>query len=353
MAINLYKSKITILAFVLVMSVLLPGICNAQDPDDAYNQRTSDAANLCNQATGFMTNHNYAKAMDLLKQAISLDPNDNSGIVHSNYAMLLEKTGQMDNAIEHFKIALNYDPSISYNLGCCYEHIGDVQQALKYLTQYVNDFPKDPNRNEILATLDSLKRIKPSVVEDKDSQDYLKSVTSDGIEVWPRNAMPLKVFIHGQENIPDFPQSFTDIPAACLDQWARAASNYCSWKMISNEKDADIVFNWISDTKQLEHQGAEQGETSRVYRPTQDGRCILNHAIIKLCIFVPVTGELLSYKLLNASCLHEIGHALGLKGHSPSHKDVMFYGAGESQALNTLSARDIATINRLYETYQP
>ena len=45
--------------------------------------------------------------------------------------------------------------------------------------------------------------------------------------------------------------------------------------------------------------------------------------------------------------LHEIGHALGIHGHSPNPQDVMFSNA-TPEVYSTLSKRDINTIRRMY-----
>lgn len=164
--------------------------------------------------------------------------------------------------------------------------------------------------------------------------------------------MPIKVFIPIEENISGFQTSFTQILTAAFDEWAKAAANYLSLRMVSKAQDADIVCSWVNNPKDLKFKGAEQGETYRSYIDDKDGKHLLTHAAITLCIVDPMSGGVLSDKLVKTMCLHEIGHALGLKGHSPNHDDIMFYGSGEIFPLRTLSARDVATINRLYETYQ-
>jgi tetratricopeptide (TPR) repeat protein len=260
----------------------------------------------------------------------------------------------MEDALAQYKMALDYDPQSKeaiFNMGCCYEQMGDIEQARKYLTKYVHDYPAEPNSNSVLTTLETLKNKKSLFKEEKDSADYFKSTTAEGIALWPRRSMPIKVFIASGENTPGFRKSFGDILMWSFGQWLRGASNYLSLNLVSNEEAADIVCSWTNDIKDLQ-QGAEQGETHINFRRVKGGKPVLVHASIKLCIVDPLAGGVLSDKVFTELCLHEIGHALGIKGHSPNRNDVMFFATGEIFPLHTLSARDVATINRLYATYQ-
>ncbi len=325
---------------------------------DMLTAKRGLASSLCAKAIELTKANQYDDAKALYEQALAIKdiPASDLANLHTCFGGLLERMGNFDAALEQHKISLDLDPqnkNTIYNLGCCYEHIGDVEQAKKYLTKYVSDFPNEPNRNVVLATLNSLNRSQtPLPREDKDSPDYFKDIIADRVELWPKKAMPLKIFIPSGENIPGFRNSFTQILITSFNDWISAARNYLSAQTVSNPADADIVCTWTSTTKDLTLQGAEQGEAHRLYVRGKHGLCRLTHAEIRLCFIDPTTGAILSDKVMAALCLHEIGHALGLKGHSANNDDVMFFATGETYSLRKLSARDIATINRLYETYQ-
>jgi Matrixin/Tetratricopeptide repeat len=90
-------------------------------------------------------------------------------------------------------------------------------------------------------------------------------------------------------------------------------------------------------------------------------------AAITTPVFSPTTGKLTamtmtvalnkptglpqSNVLLKSVLLHEVGHAMGLLGHSPNPNDVMataYYNRAGSQAKLALSASDVATLQALY-----
>jgi tetratricopeptide (TPR) repeat protein len=312
---------------------------------------------LCEKGVQLTHAEKYEEAKHVYDQAIAIQPLPPSDIaeIRTGLGILLEKMGKMEDAVAQYKLGLDSDAEnrdAIYNIGCCYEHIGDVEQAKKYFTKYITDFPSEPNRKEVQATLASLNRKKALVDQNKDSSDYFLNVTADGIELWPKKTMPLKVFISSAKNIPGFQQSFTEILIASFDAWIKAAGNYLSWQLVPNENDADIVCHWTNNRQDLKFQGAEQGETYRDFIANKDGQNMIVHAGMKLCFVDAMSEQILSDKAISALCLHEVGHALGLKGHSPNRNDIMFFASGEIYPLRQLSARDIATINRLYSTYQ-
>jgi len=50
---------------------------------------------------------------------------------------------------------------------------------------------------------------------------------------------------------------------------------------------------------------------------------------------------------LNKITLHEIGHAIGILGHSENINDIMYYST-DMKRQSTLSSKDIETVNKIY-----
>src|SRR5262249_48931115 len=53
---------------------------------------------------------------------------------------------------------------------------------------------------------------------------------------------------------------------------------------------------------------------------------------------------------MKKTCLHELGHALGLQGHSTNNHDIMFYSVSPT-VWPVLSKRDKATLLGIYGMY--
>ena len=180
--------------------------------------------------------------------------------------------------------------------------------------------------------------------------DYLDKVLGTGFFMWPKSAIPIKVFIESGKSVNDYQDSYKDALLSCFDQWAKDSNNRISWQFVPQEDGADIVCAWTDDPKQFYKQNDTHTQAWTNYHSIKgnNGVHLMNHAVINVCTRNARSGEQVSLPFLKASCLHEIGHALGILTHSPVRTDIMF--ASESQVAPNLqlSARDIATINGLY-----
>ncbi len=158
--------------------------------------------------------------------------------------------------------------------------------------------------------------------------------------------MPIKIYIDSGENITGFKDSYTQMLIASFDAWTQASNGALSWKLVTKKGQADITWAWTDDKRKLNYRSAEQGE-SRVQQMIIGGRQFTTGASAILCIVNPLDNTPLEDNRIYNVCLHEVGHLLGITGHSPNSHDVMFF-ANLNSSPNELSARDIATIRRLY-----
>ena len=93
--------------------------------------------------------------------------------------------------------------------------------------------------------------------------------------------------------------------------------------------------------------GFTAGITTPVFSPSTGKITAMS---LKIALNKP-TGVPQSTILLKSVLLHEVGHAMGLLGHSPNPTDVMavaYYNRAGSQAKLQLSAADKATLQALY-----
>ncbi|MBX9723089.1 MAG: matrixin family metalloprotease, partial [Candidatus Obscuribacterales bacterium] len=190
--------------------------------------------------------------------------------------------------------------------------------------------------------------------------DYLPSVSDEGrIRRWPITKLPLRIYIsNGTDEagkpVRGFREEFNYVLLGAINDWMKASHYKLSYRLVTDPKDADLACTWTDDPAFLQEQGnkVEQG-VARVFteaQPAPDGtKCIVS-AHVRILVNNRENGASLSSDDMKKTCLHEIGHALGMAGHSPSNRDVMFYS--ESSAVwPSLTKRDKATILRIYGEY--
>lgn len=131
------------------------------------------------------------------------------------------------------------------------------------------------------------------------------------------------------------------------DVWSRTTDYKITWKLVDNSRDADVICGWTTVT--THHGNAwEAGNTGlRIIFNRLSKRGEIVNAEVK--ILTKFEGPLTDRELRRV-CLHEVGHALGLQGHSPNPDDVMYPVATFIQRTD-LSSRDVKTIRLLYAGY--
>ncbi|MCC7529646.1 MAG: tetratricopeptide repeat protein [Candidatus Melainabacteria bacterium] len=176
------------------------------------------------------------------------------------------------------------------------------------------------------------------------TSNYLNDVGGARLGKWPANRMPLKVCIVPASNVQGYQPAFDQCLIKCFQDWGNASGGSVSFKGESDPKAADIVCTWTSDTSKFMNT-AEAGET--VVYGSKNG---IQHVTIQiLTVPHPMSpGVPLSENRLRWICLHEIGHALGLGGHTRNPQDIMFFSTPLAEVWKELTPRDCNTLQSLY-----
>ncbi|CAM6000051.1 unnamed protein product [Sphagnum balticum] len=180
---------------------------------------------------------------------------------------------------------------------------------------------------------------------DPSAKDYYEDGTQGNFHRFSGIA-PLKVYIASGEGVPGFMPQYADFLKAALDAWANA-SHVLTWQKVDAPKDADITCNWVAEMAKTN--GASLVEAGRA-ESTALGHEIKSSRIV-ICT-VAVAGADVTDDTMKYVCMHEVGHGLGLIGHSPFPSDVMFYSERQTKS-DGLSNRDKATMAKLYATDLP
>jgi tetratricopeptide (TPR) repeat protein len=340
--------KIFNLSIIIALSILVShaNAGFAQPVYDSPEERKHEAIRLYNQSIKPLIDGDYAKALELLKAACEL--NDSQPLIQNNYGLALLKIGKTDEALAHFLKASSCEnaPIMAWlNLGNAYETGGQYEKAIESFEKYLAGAPTSADATKIRAHLELLKKEFLTVNQSTspaNREDYLDAATRKVKLRWPLSSMPIKVYMEQGDDIPGFKPEYAELLKQAFDDWQSAASGKISIVFVNDKKKADITTRWSNDLKQIVS-AAEGGDAK--YHGTSKG---LTNVSITLLTVDPSSTTKLTANTVSWITHHEVGHALGLLGHSPDSKDIMYFCAPHADKPAALSDRDARTIVKLY-----
>jgi tetratricopeptide (TPR) repeat protein len=289
----------------------------------------------------------WQESADLLKRAAKLDPNAYSYFVHADLGKVDEELGNNNEAVNEYKLALKIDAHKDvalFNLAILYEHMGQTALAIKAWKSYLAVFPTGSRSDEVRKTVEKLSLV--GDLGNAEAGDYYDDVTKRGLVRW-QVFRPIRVFIASGDGIKGYKVEYSRYISEALDAWT-AASDVLKWTPVSSVKDADVVCRWVEKiTAQAGVNGSEGGIS--VVLPSSDDPHSIKSAEVEILTVAdgpadpPITDNMIRFV-----CLHEIGHTLGLKGHSSNPQDVMCFSENSERPVIALSPRDKATLDKLY-----
>lgn len=186
--------------------------------------------------------------------------------------------------------------------------------------------------------------------------DYLAHATKARKAVirWTPGRFPLKVYVKNGYGIKGYRPIYNQMVVNAFNAWAKASRNRLSFVPVGGPKGANIVVTWTANPGDLKgRNGREQGVTHFKYRKARVGNYTIVGADIRiLTVRRWKRGTPLGTKLMASVILHELGHALGISGHSPYRSDIMYPALNPFKPTLNLSSQDAATIVRLYQGYE-
>lgn len=295
----------------------------------------------------------YAAAQEAFEQVIASNPNDASA--HFQLAVACTKCGDFEKAIPEFQCAYKLDNKLQealLNTGTCYQVLGKAKEAVVMYKQYLRVDPKSNDARTIGDLITHLSQMK-TANRSNNTADYLEDVIPNGHTFrWPSQAFPIRVYIAPGFSVPGYRNSFRDDFINALNDWAGATDERIGYTIVPSTGQANVICQWTNDPTQVSEDGnTSSGGVTKVQAIANDTThstsidCVSMHLLTTSTTGTNVDDDKLKYV-----CLHEIGHMLGLQGHSGNNHDVMFYSELPS-ALPILSQRDKATILRLYQAY--
>lgn len=176
-------------------------------------------------------------------------------------------------------------------------------------------------------------------INKKFSGNYIDRTLNNGKLIrWNQSTFPLKVYIENNPSLPDY--YYTEVRNA-FEEWEKASNELLTFTYIYTKSNANIICEFPPDFK------SEANEQKMItgYSKFNVEKNKIKNSKIKFASY-NFDNKYFSEKEIYATALHEIGHSLGISGHSLNPQDIMYPASSNKSAK--LSSNDIITLKLLY-----
>lgn len=305
---------------------------------------TMELMNTFNSAQMDMQSGKTDQAIEKLKTVIKALPTFYAA--HQNLGAALALRGRNAEALEELKKADTLHPNdemVLANIGQLYQLNGQNAEALASYKKYLACFPKGQYAARMGMMIKTLQievdRMKG--VSSKGQDNYLNEAIAGGGGRW--STMPVSVYIKSGDGVPGYKPEYAEILKNAFKQWAEASGGKVQVNFVDSLQNNGINCQWSANIKDVVNP-QEGGQALVLQDPTKH----IMRAEMVILTQHPMMTNGITDTYMRHVCLHEVGHALGIGGHSSAPDDLMFAAANYEAAQGIMSARDKKTLALLY-----
>lgn len=282
----------------------------------------------------FIRNGNFEAArkyLEVLLPRQSASPN-----LQCNYGIALLQLQDYTQALEHLQKAVDLNPTLFpawLNLAACYVCLGEYDRAIGAYRRAQSLKPAESiSLDSIISFLQDAKKA------DVNAPNYLDK----DWQAWEAGSM-IRLHVATPSQNKAYKKQYKQIAIDAMQKWIDATGGALKLQVVPNANNANVIVEWsparTEGISSLEHRGLT-------------GAMAMNGHITSARVAISLGNEsgfdVLRDQTVSKACLHEFGHALGIRGHSYNPQDIMFELIELPTVEPRLTARDIETVRLLY-----
>lgn len=268
----------------------------------------------------------------------------------TNKAVKIYNSGRYEDAVSSFEHILLFSPENStaryyYVLSLSkVEPIYSVQEKMYKISESkIDDKARQLARAQIVS-------MKHKLLEGVEDNYIYNAISGKDIIHWNINTFPLKIYT---ETAGDIPSYYMESINKAFNQWS-ARTNFVRFTQANNESDANIILRF-KDYSSSDCTSAGCHYTIAYTEPELGANSVLKKMVLTFYKTNPRKAYFSPLEVYN-SALHEIGHTLGIMGHSDNSSDVMYSNNDKTKDIfamyrsdyQYLTSNDIRTLALLY-----
>lgn len=174
---------------------------------------------------------------------------------------------------------------------------------------------------------------------------YLHELNKHELAQWPLHKRVLNVYVKPGNYVNGYRNSYKSALISAFQEWTKVSNGRLRFRPVATERQADITVKWVSklNSNRDSHEVGKTYTLTKRYRGSKVG--LIEKAHVNF--LTHLNGRTMSDLQMRKIALHEIGHAIGIQGHSSDPRDIMFHSTSPYQNAS-LTTRDINTMKNLY-----
>jgi hypothetical protein len=228
--------------------------------------------------------------------------------------------------------------------------LGKNEEAVNICRDYERRFPElervDIEMQKRIDILQGKKAKISSTPSDLMNHSYVNELNVNRL----RCAMPITVYVMPGSGVKYWKPEFDKIVRLAFWDWTKSSNNLVAFKFVDKPQAARIICSWTANPADMPNYAA--GVT------TYESYSESFHEQARIKIFTAYFKCAPSPSDIKTIAIHEIGHALGIDGHSGMPSDIMYYSKEfnnsekSSEAPTAISERDVSTLRQIYGATQ-